>query len=492
MAISLPIVSKFDDKGVNDAQLKIGAFQGIALGVFAKVGSAAVEAFAQASRAAIDFGKQSISAAIEAQAVTRQLENAAKNSGAFGEAADSIAQATKALDTHSTKLGELTGINDETINKLKSRWLTVPSLIALGTNGLNKLADVSADVAAATGKDIESIGLMFTKVAGDNETALSKLTRAGIVLSDEQKRVYNDLLASNKEAEAQAYLIEQLGIKYAGAAVAMADPMARLRITVENMQETIGMAFLPILETAVPKLQEFVNGFVTSPEFKQFLVDMGLEFENIMRHLPGIVSNLFSFTKDILPPLKALFPAVNEGLGLFAALFFGISQNDASGNTRSFAQAMQDVANGINATTGAIRDLTNWWNGLPSDLKKYLGLFQPNLFGAVGSVAKLNANGLFGNKGKNFDGSVNNDNNPFTPFAKGGIVTGPTRALIGEAGPEAVIPLDRFDDVVGKRDGGINIVVNAGMGTDGAALGEQIVTAIRKYERTSGAVFAKA
>lgn len=29
-----------------------------------------------------------------------------------------------------------------------------------------------------------------------------------------------------------------------------------------------------------------------------------------------------------------------------------------------------------------------------------------------------------------------------TPFAKGGIVTGPTAALIGEAGPEAVIPLD--------------------------------------------------
>ncbi len=33
-----------------------------------------------------------------------------------------------------------------------------------------------------------------------------------------------------------------------------------------------------------------------------------------------------------------------------------------------------------------------------------------------------------------------------TPFAEGGIVTGPTLALIGEAGDEAVIPLDRADD----------------------------------------------
>lgn len=35
------------------------------------------------------------------------------------------------------------------------------------------------------------------------------------------------------------------------------------------------------------------------------------------------------------------------------------------------------------------------------------------------------------------------DDNVWTPFAMGGVVTGPTRALIGEAGPEAVIPLGR-------------------------------------------------
>jgi hypothetical protein len=81
-------------------------------------------------------------------------------------------------------------------------------------------------------------------------------------------------------------------------------------------------------------------------------------------------------------------------------------------------------------------------------------------------------------------------------LAEGGIVMprpGGTLATIGEAGQaEAVIPLNKFDDVVGKRGGAnVNIVVNAGMGADGAAVGEQIVNAIRRYERTSGAVFAK-
>jgi len=74
-------------------------------------------------------------------------------------------------------------------------------------------------------------------------------------------------------------------------------------------------------------------------------------------------------------------------------------------------------------------------------------------------------------------------------LAKGGIVMGPTNALIGEAGPEAVVPLNKAGSFGG---GTYNIVVNAGVGTNGAQVGQQIVEAIKKYERTSGQVFARA
>ena len=76
---------------------------------------------------------------------------------------------------------------------------------------------------------------------------------------------------------------------------------------------------------------------------------------------------------------------------------------------------------------------------------------------------------------------------PRVALAEGGIVTGPLNALIGEAGPEAVIPLDRM-----PKGNTYNITVNAGMGTNGAQVGEQIVTAIKRYERVSGPVFASA
>jgi hypothetical protein len=77
---------------------------------------------------------------------------------------------------------------------------------------------------------------------------------------------------------------------------------------------------------------------------------------------------------------------------------------------------------------------------------------------------------------------------PRIELAEGGIVTRATRALIGEAGPEAVIPLDRFDSMGATY----NITVNAGMGANGSDIGRQIVAEIRKYERTSGRVFAGA
>jgi hypothetical protein len=74
-------------------------------------------------------------------------------------------------------------------------------------------------------------------------------------------------------------------------------------------------------------------------------------------------------------------------------------------------------------------------------------------------------------------------------LAAGGIVNKPTLAMIGEAGPEAVIPLRGRNAGVGAT---YNITVNAGIGTNGTQVGREIVDAIKKYERTSGPVFASA
>jgi hypothetical protein len=49
--------------------------------------------------------------------------------------------------------------------------------------------------------------------------------------------------------------------------------------------------------------------------------------------------------------------------------------------------------------------------------------------------------------------------NSLIPFAEGGIVSGPTAALIGEAGPEVVFPLNRLDKFIGNENVNVTGVV---------------------------------
>jgi hypothetical protein len=71
-----------------------------------------------------------------------------------------------------------------------------------------------------------------------------------------------------------------------------------------------------------------------------------------------------------------------------------------------------------------------------------------------------------------------------TLMGDGGIVTKATSIIAGERGAEAIIPLDRM----GSFGSNYTINVTAGMGADGKDIGTQIVNALKRYERTNGAL----
>jgi hypothetical protein len=64
-------------------------------------------------------------------------------------------------------------------------------------------------------------------------------------------------------------------------------------------------------------------------------------------------------------------------------------------------------------------------------------------------------------------------------MAAGGIVNQPTLAMIGEAGPEAVIPLSRM----GQMGGTNNVTINVSGGDPNA-----VVQALRDYMRQNGSI----
>lgn len=571
MPIWLPVVFKSDPKGLTDAQNSLDGF-GKTLG---GIGVAAGVAFAAASAAAVAFGASSLKAAAEAESIGRVMENAAKNAGTFGDA-EGIKNATKALDEHSTKIAELTGIDDELFNKMKSGWLATPSLAALGTDGINNLAQVTADVAAGSGKDIETIGLAFQKMAGDSETALSKLNRAGIVLTDGQKATYQSLVDTGKEAEAQAYLIDTLGEKYKGAAQAAANPFERLKVIFENLQETVGAALMPAIEKLVPVVQNFIAKLTGNPQFEAFLVTLTTAFitlldavipllepiTNIVLALMPALMNIITalvpvilllvqaflpliegvlpiltelinmllpiFTQlitDLIVPLipiilmlvqafmpliEAVLPIIMELLQALMPILLVVAKIFSAVLTVAiglFAGALQRLAPAVKVVADGIAGVFSWLaSNISGILNWIIGAFEGFINFLADGVNKfvdpLNAllDGVRAVTGGAVDLRVNAAEHISLPrLANGGIVMpspGGTIAQIGEAGKaEAVIPLDRLSSMMGSGGGGtstVNITVNAGMGTDGAALGEQIVSAIRKYERTSGRVFVAA
>jgi hypothetical protein len=72
---------------------------------------------------------------------------------------------------------------------------------------------------------------------------------------------------------------------------------------------------------------------------------------------------------------------------------------------------------------------------------------------------------------------------PNIPYlADGGIVTGPTLAMIGESGPEAVIPLNGKN---GGMGGGVTINISGGI-SSAADIGRSVVDALTQYTQVYG------
>jgi hypothetical protein len=118
-------------------------------------------------------------------------------------------------------------------------------------------------------------------------------------------------------------------------------------------------------------------------------------------------------------------------------------------------------------------------NGAYDALVRWIGLSGGNSPTANTDVARGNSANLRG-RGR----------------AGGGRVTGGMPYLVGEMGPELFMPGRGGNIVPNDRLGGggtsITINVTAGMGANGNQIGEEIIRQIKRYERASGPVFARA
>lgn len=73
-------------------------------------------------------------------------------------------------------------------------------------------------------------------------------------------------------------------------------------------------------------------------------------------------------------------------------------------------------------------------------------------------------------------------------LAKGGIAMDQVLAMIGEQGPEAVIPLNKLDGMMNGNGATYNIYVQSNSRTGGQQAGQEIVKALKQYQTANGSI----
>lgn len=162
--------------------------------------------------------------------------------------------------------------------------------------------------------------------------------------------------------------------------------------------------------------------------------------------------------------------AVNGVVGFFAALpgrIGGLAGAIGNAALEIGKKIMSSIVDGIRGFTGFVTDIGK------AIVNAAIDFINRQIIDRINRAVEIKIKGA----GPLPDININPPDIPHIPrLAQGGIVTRPTLALVGEAGPEAVVPLrDHPGNVV-------HITVNMPPGSDG----EDVVAALRRWTRRNG------
>jgi hypothetical protein len=230
-----------------------------------------------------------------------------------------------------------------------------------------------------------------------------------------------------------------------------------------------------LLDTGLPQLvdtlKKWGDAFVAwiGPNIAPMLQKLGelvakIAIWAVTEALPKLLKIAVEWTAALVGWAFELAPQVIKGLGLMVLEIVKKIPEMALKLGKGFADL------GIGLGKSLVNGIIDMVNGLIGKLNDLLEFTIPVPFGPD---IKVNAPDLA----------------KIPKLAAGGLVMGPQLSVIGEAGPELVVPLDK----IGKLGGGntYQITVQTGVG-DPREIGRQVVDAIKQYERTAGPVFAAA
>jgi hypothetical protein len=256
-------------------------------------------------------------------------------------------------------LSEKTAVDDEAIQSAENLLLTFTKI---GKDTFPAATAAVLDLSAATGTSLKGASIQVGKALQDPVRGLTALRKVGVNFSTDQTEVIKKLVATGKTAEAQKLILKELATEFGGSAAAQATPLDRLKVTYQNLLETIGGYLVPVLNDAAEATMKFVEQFRegggkgAGGEFRDTL-------KGIYDTLKPIVAFLINHPALVAGAAAAYiaFKATLAALNLFTTLMtaFGtIAQYTAAGKARGVALVggIKGAAKGIGAvgTAGVI------------------------------------------------------------------------------------------------------------------------------------------
>ena len=525
----IPIAFKSDPRGLKEAESALGGFGKKLAGI----GAAVAGAFAV--RAVFNFGAETIRMAEEVKQSEAVLRQVAQTTGVFGNEVDSV---TKRLIKFANAQELRLGIDSEVIKVVQAQLLTFKALGATADDAggfFDRATELAFDLAMVLKRDASSGAIMLGKALQDPVKGVTALGKAGVQFTQQQKDQIKALVESNRELDAQAIILREVESQVGGAAEAGALWSDKFRLGIEQVKETIGIALIPSFErfveffitNVVPPLTKFfeedfpvllasfgeawdgitealqpigealkeafeipesasvleslLDSIAKLPEsvlFKQLVESLVLLVPSLLQLIPPLTELVI----ELIPLLVAIIPGL---IWLIDALAYAFGSEGLAGGIQSaidgqwgWIQSVENFKTAADIVKTAVEALATPWVFLTNVINNAYNALQ-RFFGLSGGAPPTGVR------------------LPTPPRAVGGPVSADRSYLVGERGPELFTPGAGGFITPNNRLGGggstnINITVNAGMGINGAQLGEQIVSAIKRYERTSGPVFASA
>jgi len=432
MAINIPIISSLDTKGFDKAQKEFASLDGAG----AKTGYA--------------LNKALVPAVAIVGGLAAGLGFAAKAAAEDQKAQELLAQQ---LRTSAMATDEAIASNEEFISGMSRAFAVAdddlrPAMASLvrstgSVEVAQSLMTTALDIAAATGKDLETVTLALGKAANGQTAALTKLDPSlkGVI---DSSSTLDDITGA-------------LAVSFGGAATVAAESfegrMKGMTIALDETKESIGAALLPALVGLLNILKPVADW--AQQNTTTFLIFIGvigtLATAVIAANVAmKIYQATLVLTKIATVALNAVTSANPYVLVAAAVIALTAAMVYLEIKFKAMSRAFDIFGNSIMVVTGPLGVLIGMMRKLV-DLKDSIG---------------------------NFDiGGIN-----IPGFADGGIVTGPTLAMVGEKGPEAIIPLSQLGSMGG---GGVTVNVTGGLATS-SEIGQAVVNAIRAYNRSAG------